>query len=105
MVRWSLLIYSFAGVKFFPYQFGLNISQMFIRSNTCLTDHLAISQFITLTLNGSSLNVELLLLSLGLLSPDYSISENMLYVLHLQSYTVCIKTVCENESIEWYVRI
>jgi len=70
-----------------------------------LTDHLAISQFITLTLNGSSLNVELLHLNLGLLSPDYSISENMFYLLHFQSCTVCIKTVCEDEPIEWYVKI
>jgi len=78
---------------------------MCIKSNTRLTDHLAISQFITLTLNGSSLNVELLHLSLGLLSPDYNISENKSYLLHFQSCTVCIKTVCEDEPIEWYVKI
>jgi hypothetical protein len=27
----NVLIYSFAGVKLFPYHFGLNISQMYVR--------------------------------------------------------------------------
>jgi len=95
LIRWSLLIYSFAGVKLFPYHFGLNISQMYVCvwSNTRLADHLAVPHFIILTFNGTSLIVDLLLLSRGLLSPDHSTSESVLHLLHFQSYAVSIKTV------------
>ena len=85
-------MYSFAGVKLFPYHFGMNIYRMCVCSNTRLADHLAVTHFIISTFNGTSLIVELLLLSLGFLSPDHSISENVLCLLHFQSYAVGIKT-------------
>ena len=60
----------FAVVKLFPYHFLLNIYQMCVWSNTRLADHVAVSHLIILTFDGTNLNVELLLLSHGLLSPD-----------------------------------
>ena len=48
--------------------------------------------YIGLTFNGTSLIVDLLLLSRGLLSPHHSKSESVLYLLHFQSYLVSIKT-------------
>ena len=43
---------------------------MCVWSNTRLADHVAVSHLIILTFDGTNLNVELLLLSHGLLSPD-----------------------------------
>jgi hypothetical protein len=72
---------------------------MCVWSNTRLADHLDVPHFIILTFNGTSLILELLLLSLGLLSPDHSTSENVLYLLHFQSYAVSIKTVENNYPV------